>query len=294
MKNKLIYILLLALFLGCQEPDNVINDIFDNIQQGAVLRTISSEGEYNFYSPNESVFKLTFEEHDIENGALMQNVEVFVSHNGGAEVLYKTYQPNEFTTGPTGLPRADLNLSLSQATSALGLTKYTGGDRITVRLKLNLTDGRSYSTEAVTGSITGSYFNSPFEYSKVIKCIPVSAIPGVYTFEMSDSYGDGWQGSHLKVTVDGVVTYYGIPSPYDSDVDRNAILEPFTGNDSSGEGKLTIPEGAKSMSFEWVSGDWPSECSYKIIYTNLDGGNQQTVFSESTPKNGKKTLSICQ
>ena len=294
MKNKLIYIVFLGVFLGCQEPDNVINDILDSVQQGAVIRTISSGGEYNFYAPNESVFKLTFEEHDIENGALMQDVEVYLSHNGGSEILIKTYQPNEFTTGPTGLPRADFQLSLSEAATTLGLSTYKGGDQITIRFQLNLTDGRSFSSDDVTGSLTGSYFKSPYEYNQIIKCIPIEAIPGIYTFSMSDSYGDGWQGSHIKVTVDGVVTYYGIPSPYDSDAERNSILEPFTGNDSSGDATLTIPEGAKTMSFEWVSGDWPSECSYKIIYTKLDGSNEQTAQSESNPANGEKVLSICQ
>lgn len=294
MKNTLIYITLIGLFLGCQKPDNVINDILETVQQGAVIRTISSEGDYNFYAPDTSVFNLTFEEHDIENGALMQNVEVFLSHNGGSEVLIKTYQPNEFTTGPTGLPRANFQLSLSDAVSALGLSQIKGGDQITVRFKLNLTDGRSFSSGDVTGSLTGSYFKSPYEYNQVIKCIPLEAIPGIYTFSLSDSYGDGWQGSHVKVTVDGVVTYYGIPSPYDSDVDRNAILEPYSGNESSGKATLTIPEGAKTMSFEWIGGDWPSECSYKIIYTNLEGTNEQTTISESNPSNGKKVLSICQ
>jgi outer membrane receptor protein involved in Fe transport len=104
----------------------------------------------------------------------------------------------------------------------------------------------------------------------------------------------GTQGSHVKVTVDGKVTYYGIPSPYASDADRNAILEPYTGNDSSGRATLTIPEGAKKMSFEWASGDWPSECTYTIDYTNLDGTNEQTTISESNPTNGIKVLSICQ
>jgi hypothetical protein len=296
MKNKIICIALLGIILGCQKPDNEINFILDNVEQGAVLRTISSEGEYNFYAPEASIFNLTIEEHDIENGALMQNVEVYLSHNGGGEVLYKTIQPTEFTTGPTGLPRTDLKLSLAEATNAIGLSssQYTGGDKITIRLQLNLKDGRNFSSDDVTGSLTGSYFASPYEYNQVIKCIPLSAVPGIYTFTLADSYGDGWQGSHLKVTVDGVVKNYGIPSPYDSDAERNAILEPFSGNDSGGSVSLTIPQGAKTMEFEWVSGDWPSECSYTITYTKLDGSNEQNAISESNPANGVKILSICQ
>jgi len=295
--KKIIYLLsFVTVFLSCTEADNTIDFVYENIQKGAVIRTISSSGEYNFYDPANSIFSATIEEHDAENGGLMQNIEVYVSLNGGSEALLKTLQPGEFTTGPTGLPRTDLSVSLAESANALGLSSsdYTGGDAINIRLQLNLTDGRSFSSGDVTGSMTGSYFASPFAYNMVIKCIPLSAVPGIYTFTMSDSYGDGWQGSHIKVTVDGTTTYYGIPSPYGSDVDRNALLEPFTGNESGGTAQLIIPEGASSMSFAWNSGDWPSECSYTITYTKLDGTGEQTAFSEGSVSPGTKVLSICQ
>jgi len=48
------------------------------------------------------------------------------------------------------------------------------------------------------------------------------------------------------------------------------------------------------MSFEFVRGDYPSECSFSLIYTDLNGDNEQTAISESNPANGEKTLSICQ
>ena len=295
--KKIIYLLsIITVFISCTESENTIDFVLDNFEQGAVIRTISSEGDYNFYDTANSIFSATIEEHDNENGALMQNVEIYVSLNGGSEALLQTLQPGEFTTGPTGLPRTNIKVSFADAVSVLGLdsSQYTGGDSIGIRLKLNLTDGRSFSSDNVTGSMTGSYFASPYAYNMVIKCIPLSAVPGIYTFNMSDSYGDGWQGSHIKVTVDGTTTYYGIPSPYDSDADRNALLEPFSGNDSGGTAQLTIPEGASTMSFEWNSGDYPSECAYSIEYTKLDGTGQQTAFSESSVAVGTKVLSICE
>jgi len=295
--KKIIYLLsFLTVFISCTESSNTIDYVLDNYQNGAVLRTITSEGEFNFYAPDSSIFTATIEEHDTEGGALMQNVEIFVSLNSGSEASIRTIQPNEFTTGPTGLPRTDIRVTLAEAVAALGLSssQYTGGDAINIRLQLNLTDGRSYSTGDVTGSMTGSYFKSPYGYDMIIKCIPLEAVPGIYTFTMADSYGDGWQGSHVKVTVDGTTTYYCIPSPYGSDVDRNALLEPFSGNDSGGTAKLTIPEGASTMSFEWNSGDYPSECSYSITYTKLDGTGEQTAFIESSVSAGVKVLSICE
>jgi hypothetical protein len=93
MKKIIKYSCIIALVISCQAPDNPINDILDTVGKGAVLRTISTDGEYNFYAPDTSIFSATIEEHDAENGALMQNVEVFVSLNGTNETLYKPCSP---------------------------------------------------------------------------------------------------------------------------------------------------------------------------------------------------------
>ena len=179
MKKISILFSMLLIITSCVEPDNTINEVLDNYTNGAVLRTISSSGEYNFYAPAASVFTATIEEHDTEQGALMQSVEVYVNLNGGTDALLSTILPGAFTTGPKGLPRTDISVSLADAVSALGISssQYTGGDAINIRLQLNLTDGRSFSTENVTGSMTGSYFKSPYGYSMVIKCIPLAAVP---------------------------------------------------------------------------------------------------------------------
>ena len=68
--------------------------------------------------------------------------------------------------GPVGLPRFDVSLSLTQALVHLGLlVALKVMMLLTVRFQLNLTDGRSsFSRSAVTGSMTGSYFRSPFLY----------------------------------------------------------------------------------------------------------------------------------
>ena len=291
MKKISILLGLLLIVTSCSEPDNLINDVLDNYTNGAVIRTIASSGEYNFYAPAASIFTATIEEHDTENGALMQNIEIYVSLNSGAEKLFQTLQPSEFTTGPTGLPRTDISVSLGEAMATLGLSssEYTGGDAVNINLKLNLTDGRSFGADQATGSMTGSYFKSPYKYAKIIKCIPLSAVAGIYTFNMADSYGDGWQGGGILVTVDGVVTKYGIPNNGDA-----TGLAAYTGNDSSGNATLTIPAGASTMSFAWVDDTYNSECSYNIVYTALDGSNEQTALNVSVVSAGSSTLSICE
>lgn len=284
MMKKITYSLGFVLYLlvfSCQKPNNTVNFVLDNYQSGAVLRTISASGEYNFYAPGESTFKLTIEEHDKQNGALMKNVEVYLSFNGGTEKLHQTIAPSEFTTGPVGLPRIDLSISFAQAIATLGLSsgQYKGGDKFDIRLQLNLTDGRSYSAGDVTGSLTGSYFKSPYKYTKIIKCIPISAIPGIYTIEMIDSYGDGWNGASIDVTIDGVTTSYSISA---DQKDKNTVT-------------ITIPESASTMTFSFTSGEFDSEVTYSIKFTNLDGTNAQTAISDGpSPAAGEKTLSICQ
>ena len=158
------------------------------------------------------------------------------------------------------------------------LGEFTGGDAVSIRLELALTDGRIFSSDDTTGSLQGSFFSSPYAYKPIIKCIPLEPIPGIYTFEMEDSFGDGWQGSMIKVTVDGEEKFFGVPEDND-----DHTFENYTGDQSSGTATLEIPEGTSTIKFEWISGSWPSECSFTIKHTKLDGTAEQTSYSESNP-----------
>ncbi|MAD11333.1 MAG: hypothetical protein CMC04_01250 [Flavobacteriaceae bacterium] len=261
--------------VSCQEPDTTINDVLDNYVTGAVLRGWNPTGDYNFFAPSTSIFTVEIEEHDDQNGALMQDVQVFVSLNSGTEVLLRTLTSADFAVGPTGLPRHQLTVTLGESIAALGLSssQYTGGDVINIRLQLNLTDGRSYTAKDAASSLTGSYFKSPYIYNMTIKCIPTGAVAGDYTIDMIDSWGDGWNGASITVTIDGVSQTVGLPSG------------------ANGSQTVTVPAGATSMSFAYVSGDWDSEVTYSITFNN--GGADQVAISETNPGAGVKVLSVC-
>ena len=263
MKKIISLLTIILVFQSCSDPDNTIYDVLDNYQKGAVLRTISTSGDYNFYDQSNSVFTATIEAHDEENGALLSNVEIFISADSGEEVQLRTLDASEFVNGPTDLPRTTFSVSLSEVDSKIS---YIGGSTVQIRLKLNLTNGRSFSTEAVTGSMTGSYFKSPYAYNKIILCNVTdgSAVPGIYTINMVDTYGDGWQDSVIKLTLDGTEYLYAMPSPYGSGVALNATLEAYTGNNDSGFGKITIPASASTMKWEWIEGRYPDETNYTI------------------------------
>ncbi len=269
----------LAIFMvACQESDNAIDAIFDGTTRGAIIRTVSlNSGEFNSYDLN-SAFDVDIEVQDVEKGGLMEKVNVYLGFKG-SEVLAKTLTPNNFTTGPAGLPRTNIRITLAEAVAALGLSssQYTGGDALPVRLELVLIDGRVFSSDDAAGTLQGSYFASPFKYNTVIKCIPTSAIAGIYTISMVDSYGDGWNGASVDVTIDGTTTSYTI--------DDGATATHV----------VTIPAGASTMSFAYTNGAWDSEASYTITYTKLDGTSQQTALSDGpSSAGGTKVLSVCQ
>ncbi|MAH82364.1 MAG: hypothetical protein CMC21_03830 [Flavobacteriaceae bacterium] len=275
MKKIITLFSLLLVTVSCQEPDTTINDVLDNYVTGAVLRGWNPTGDYNFFAPSTSIFTVEIEEHDEQNGALMQDVQVYVALNSGTEVLLRTLTTADFAVGPTGLPRHQLTVTLGESIAALGLSssQYTGGDVINIRLQLNLTDGRSYTAKDAASSLTGSYFKSPYIYNMTIKCIPTGAVAGDYTIDMIDSWGDGWNGASITVTIDGVAQTVGLPSG------------------ANGSQTVTVPAGATSMSFAYVSGDWDSEVTYTITFNN--GGADQVAISETNPGAGVKVLSVC-
>jgi hypothetical protein len=283
MKNRILKLMTfsVAIFMvACQESDNAIDAVFDGTTKGAIIRTVSlNSGEFNSYDLN-SAFDVDIEVQDEQNGGLMEKVNVYLGFKG-TEVLATSLTASSFTTGPFGLPRANIRVTLSEAVSALGLSssQYTGGDALPVRLELVLTDGRVFSGDDASGSLQGSYFSSPFKYNTVIKCIPTSAVPGIYTIAMVDSYGDGWNGASVDVTIDGTTTSYTVTADQGSNATH----------------VVTIPAGASTMSFAYTNGAWDSEASYVITYTKLDGTSPQTALSDGpSSAGGTKVLSVCQ
>jgi len=281
MKNKLFKLMTfsLAIFMvACQESDNAIDKVFEGTTNGAIIRTVSlNSGEFNSYDLN-SAFDVDIEVQDVENGGLMEKVNVYLQFKGN-EVLVSTLTASNFTTGPFGLPRANVRITLSEAVAALGLSssQYTGGDTLPVRLELVLTDGRVFTDKDGSGSLQGSYFSSPYKYNTVIKCIPTSAVAGIYTIDMIDSYGDGWNGASVDVTIDGTTTSYTID------------------DGSTASYTVTVPAGAATMSFAYTNGARDSEASYTISYTKLDGTSPQTALSDGpSSAGGTKVLSVCQ
>jgi len=281
MKQLKIYTLfaLGALTVSCSEDDKLTVDIQDTALRGAILRTISVNPNSFINGEAESLWTVTWEEQDHEDGELLQSVDVYVGFfddspgNGtttASEALLVSIPASDFSVGPNGLPRITYSISYGDALNALGLSLdpdvVTGSDQIIIRPEIVLTDGRTISDSDLSGTVSGgSFFSSPLNYRAIVVCPPKPPAAGIWTIEMEDSYGDGWQtdtaagGSGITLTLDdGTVFEVGLCSPYaPSDFD-------CTPGDFSGTATITIPSGAETADW-YFPGDTYGEISFRIL-----------------------------
>tara|TARA_B110000503_G_scaffold69603_1_gene108467 strand:+ start:211 stop:1068 length:858 start_codon:yes stop_codon:yes gene_type:complete len=255
--NKIVLLLLSVIVISsCESDDKVIDQVFDDISYGAVLRNVEiTSASYNLSDLN-SAFSIIVEAQDEEYGALLSEVDVYVSKEGN-EVLVKTVPASAFTIGDKGLPVTEISVTLGESITALGLgSNYGVGDEFVIRLSLKLTDGREFSAASASGSLQGSYFASPFLYTSAILCTPK---PGDYVVDMQDSYGDGWQGDGIKVTFDG--------GPRDGEEVFIGLLSEYAPGGvpiSNGSDTLNVPEGTVGFAWEYSGDSYPGEVSFQI------------------------------
>jgi len=294
----------LVVLVGCQEGDNVFDQIVEAESRGAILRTVNVISNEIPIGSADSNFSVEAEIQDQENGALVQAVEVWVGFtdnsvaDGGtnfstAEVLATTLDPSSFTIGEFGLPRFTYTITLPELVAALPIADSTvdGSDVFTVRFELVLVDGRRFSAADNSGTLTGSFFSSPFLYSATVVCPPKPPTPGVWTVEMQDSYGDGWQpttssggGPGLVVTLsDGTIFEIGLCTPYE------APGYDCTAGDSAGTATFTVPAGLTGAADFNFRGDFWGEMSFQIITPN---GNTVADLPASTPA-GSIAIDFC-
>lgn len=298
MKKIYIIILTITVLFSCEEPDNAIYDVFDNVENGAALRDISPQELTQYFNifDTESTWEIIVEEQDEQYGDLLDKVNVYVSFidkandgaNNKAEVLVKTIAKNEFTTSNSGLPTTHIVVSFQDALDTLSMVDgdYNGGDSFPIRLELVLTDGRTFSSESTSDSLQQSFWSSPFAYNSQILCFPPTPIDGNYHIKLHDSYGDGWQGSKITVTIDGVAQDYALPDLW------TAGLGGTTGDAMYVfyETDIVVPAGTETLVWEFTAGDYPSEVSFEVY-----GPNSGQIIGEfgPTPAEGVFNLNYC-
>ncbi len=255
------------LFAACADADKVFDDVQANITRGAVLRTLETiSSELAIDTQNGGVlageaFSIVIQEQDQQNGALLSAVEVFIGYDDNntddgssakAEVMSETIPAASFAVDEFGLPRYEYSITAEEMKTITGITdaEIIGGDAYTIRLELVLTDGRRFTDKDNSGTITGSFYSSPFLYSATIVCPPITPTPGTWVMVQNDSYGDSWNGASLDVTIDGETTVYA---------HEDGPTTTF---------EFIVPDGTVEIQITYVGGSFDEENDYTITSAN--------------------------
>ena len=286
------------MFTSCDEGDAVVDTVTANTLRGAILRTVEVTSNELPIGVAEGNFAVDLEIQSEEDGSLVSSVDVYGSFrdntpgNGpgdAAEVFLETLDPSTFTTGSRGLPTFSYSITLPELLSATGVaeTAVDGGDEFRVRFELILSDGRTYSFAQNSGTLTGSYFASPFLYSATVVCPPTAPATGTWTFSTLDAYGDSWNGASLDVSIDGADPIV-IANTNDDGISNNSA----TGGETV-EFTVDVPTGTESISIKFTSGAFDGEVGFTVTSANGNVILSQEAYADTTPAAGVELINYC-
>lgn len=149
---------------------------------------------------------------------------------------------------------------------------FVDGDDFLLTWELTTEDGRVF--DSWSPSVCTELPGSNCEISWILECGQIFNDPrGIYSLAMQDSYGDGWNGAFITVSIDGTDTDY-VLDDYDL---------------ASASVDIPVPASASSLSFAFTGGDWDSEITYQVT---SEHGN--TIISDGpSPDDGPITLNLC-
>ncbi|NQY07386.1 MAG: hypothetical protein HRT68_14630, partial [Flavobacteriaceae bacterium] len=183
MKRNFTKLLLLVfsilLIQSCSKDDKIIDQIFDDVTNGAVLRTLNTPiTDIVMGATTNQVLSIDLEEQDAQNGGLFERVDVYWTFTDNSilpgaadlsfpEELFTSVPASAFTgTTDNGLPSGNVSIAATDVYNRLGFANVATGDTFVVRLALVLTDGRVFTTTNTNSTVlaVGGFFNSPFQY----------------------------------------------------------------------------------------------------------------------------------
>ena len=259
MKNisRLLVILLSASFIlsSCEDedvqrfPDFVTPVVLlaDNTSATIVISDVGT--------PAEATLDFTLDAENFDGAS--DGHKFFVGRSGATSTLIDvTFIANYsgaagsasgdlFTLQASELPSSQ-SITLTQLSNAVGIPvgDMNGGDVIVISYTYridadNSGDIRELGTPSADycGGFTdeGEFCNMRVEIVCALQTEVIDPFPGDYTLEMSDSFGDGWNGATLEVDLDGVVTPY------------------FIADGGSASANVTVSAGTGSMTISFTS-----------------------------------------
>jgi len=297
LKYAVLSLLVTMMAMSCSESDKVIDQITDDVTRGANLRqldiisnSVAINSATNMLNDGEN-FSVLLEYQDTENGSLLSNMDVFIGYidntddgvdNSKAEVKAETIEASAFSTGDRDLPQLLYTISAQEMQAVIDLPNEGigfGGDQFTVRFVINLTDGRSFTDAQNSGTLTGSYFSSPFLNRVNVVCAPSKPTAGTWLFNTTDTWGDGWNGGALDIVLDGAAAGSIV------NVDGGVPGENLTVQ----EYEFTVPEGTQTISIKYSGGSFDEEVLFTITSAN---GNLVGDYGPNPPV-GIELLDYC-
>ena len=199
--KKIILILGIVLstsfFVACETEEKVIDFVFENTQNGAILRQVSVTGLLDLFDVNSGVtVVLEYQDGEGSLASNIQSVDVslsFVDKNGNgnsqANIPFGQMSGWDASGTPFGLPRATFNYQLSAALAAAGLSidDVGAGDQFVLDFTLTTTSGQVFTNADANGNIAavGGWYSSPYQVTSNAVCkLPDSFLEGTYAVEI--------------------------------------------------------------------------------------------------------------
>ncbi len=182
--------------------------------------------------------------------SLFENATFDYDENGSAESVW-TYAPKNRNT--TSSPFVD-------------------GDSFTMTWILTTEDGRVF--DSWSPSTCTELPGSNCQIAWILECGQEFNDPrGIYTMDLVDSWGDGWNGAFITVEIDGVGTDYTIATGASASYD------------------VSVPAGTADLSFSFTGGSFDGEVAYTI--TSEHGNVIASADVGDSPPDGPIILNLC-
>lgn len=271
--NFIIIPCVLLGFLSCEDEDKFPYKTREEIKLGAFFRTVANSGTINKNDIANSSYSVTGElvtEEEVSSVDFMvsyidRNTEV--SDDSVDPVLVESKPISAFTTNSNGFPESSFNIEASNALTLLGINEsiIDGGDQLVFSFAINMSDGSTYAEANSGDSVKGElFFQSPLTYVGTVVCLAAPK-SGEWILNMTDLYGDGWDGAKITVNLDGALTDYTV---------------------SGGSGQIetiVVPPGSTMFTFTYTSGSFEEE----HVYTLTDPDGSEVINDGPNPTTGE-------
>lgn len=283
MKNlKFIYnTLLLLIAVSCTDQSTFNNPAIHELENGSFIR-FENVGAINPDYPDPQGLIISEKIYDAN-----ENTSTFTLSAEGNIGGSLKFAENLITV--TSFP-STIDITSQSLADALGVnvSDFAYGDNFIFKGVATRDDGTEFYPESPSVGSRGNThdnLNNVTNYTSAMTfgfvfftdCPP---IPGDYIIDIYDSYGDGWQGTGILVTLDNDVEHnIALRSPYAAE---EGTQEGCINSGDSGSYTLNVPSGTTTWSWHWTFDRFPSEVSFSVT-----DPNGVEIFNTASPSDNQ-------